>query len=151
MAKPKRDYEVGYKKPPVHSRWKKGQCGNRAGRPQKKPALPSLDAGIIEALAARVTVKENGTVRQVSKYDVALTQLANKAASGHIPTIKLLLPLLSRLAEAATRAAADESWNGTVQSARERVLRRLNQIRERVRQAESSAPENNSKKVVDDK
>ena len=27
------DYEVGNKKPPMHSRWKKGQSGNLNGRP----------------------------------------------------------------------------------------------------------------------
>ena len=31
----RREYEVGYKKPPEHSRWKPGQSGNPKGRPKK--------------------------------------------------------------------------------------------------------------------
>ena len=28
------DYEVGYKKPPKHTQWEKGQCPNPKGRPR---------------------------------------------------------------------------------------------------------------------
>ena len=28
---------VGFKRPPRHTRWKKGQSGNRKGRPKKRP------------------------------------------------------------------------------------------------------------------
>ena len=38
-------YEVGYKKPPIATRFQKGQSGNASGRPKKVPAL--LDPGIM--------------------------------------------------------------------------------------------------------
>ena len=28
MSLQHKDYEVGYKQPPKHTQWKKGQCGN---------------------------------------------------------------------------------------------------------------------------
>lgn len=34
-AQNKQSYEVGYGKPPVHTRWKPGQSGNPGGRPLK--------------------------------------------------------------------------------------------------------------------
>ena len=39
MSEDKRDYEVGRGKPPVHTRFKKGQSGNPRGpRPKNLPA-----------------------------------------------------------------------------------------------------------------
>jgi hypothetical protein len=40
LSETKRDYRVSPAKPPVHSRFKKGQSGNRRGpRPKSRPAL----------------------------------------------------------------------------------------------------------------
>jgi hypothetical protein len=51
MSENKRDYEVGRGKPPVHTRFKKGQSGNPRGpRPKNLPAL------LVEALNEKVTV-----------------------------------------------------------------------------------------------
>ena len=51
MSETKRDYEVGRGKPPVHSRFKKGQSGNPRGpRPKNLPAL------LVDALNEEVVV-----------------------------------------------------------------------------------------------
>ena len=53
-----RDYEIGRGKPPVHSRFKKGQLGNPRGpRPKNLPALP------IEALNEWLVVTIDGERR----------------------------------------------------------------------------------------
>lgn len=36
------NYEIGYKKPPKHTRWQKGQSGNKKGRPKKKLGLSDI-------------------------------------------------------------------------------------------------------------
>jgi len=41
-----------------------------------------------------VTVTENGRTAKITKLDAMLKQLINKAASGHMPSIKLALSLL---------------------------------------------------------
>ena len=54
----KRDYEVGRGKPPVDSRFRKGQSGNPRGpRPKNLPAL------LVEALNEKVVVTIDGERR----------------------------------------------------------------------------------------
>ena len=58
------DYEVGYGKPPPHTRFAKGQSGNPRGRPCGAKNFTTL---LEEALDEAVTVTENGGRRKVSK------------------------------------------------------------------------------------
>ena len=55
MSETEREYAASYRKPPLHTRSKKGQSGNPRGRPAKN--LPALLAA---ALNEKVTVTENG-------------------------------------------------------------------------------------------
>jgi hypothetical protein len=61
MSENKRDYAVGRGKPPVNTRFKKGQSGNPRGpRPKNLPAL------LIEALDEPVTATIDGEQREIS-------------------------------------------------------------------------------------
>jgi Family of unknown function (DUF5681) len=74
MSENKRDYEVGRGKPPVHSRFKKGQSGNPRGpRPKNLPAL------LIAALNEPVTATIDGERREITKREAVVTQLVNKS------------------------------------------------------------------------
>ena len=62
MSEDKRDYEVGRGKPPVHTRFKKGQSGNPRGpRPKNLPAL------LLDALNEKVVVTIDGERREITK------------------------------------------------------------------------------------
>jgi hypothetical protein len=64
------DYEVGRGKPPVHSRFQKGQSGNpRRPRPKNLPAL------LIEALNEKVIATIDGERREITKREAVVTQL----------------------------------------------------------------------------
>jgi uncharacterized protein DUF5681 len=88
-----RDYEVGHGKPPIHTRFPKGHSGNPKGRPEGAKNLSTI---VNRALNERVTVKENGRQRKITKREAMVTQLANKGASGDHRSIQLLLNYLQQ-------------------------------------------------------
>ena len=76
---PERGYAVGYREPPVHTRFKKGQSGNPRGRPRGSKNNATL---LREALDQTVAINENGRRRHIRSREAMYTQLANKAAQG---------------------------------------------------------------------
>jgi len=84
-------YQVGYRKPPASTRFKKGQSGNPKGRP--KGAL-NLDTVLVRALREQVIVREGGRRKKITKLEAAVKQLANKAASGDLAALRQMVMLL---------------------------------------------------------
>lgn len=84
------DSKVGYRSPPVHSRFQPGTSGNAKGRPKAAKNAATL---IDTVFAERIPVRENGRTRKISKLEASLTQLANKAASGDIRAILAVVAL----------------------------------------------------------
>src|SRR5208282_1725755 len=89
MSETQREYAANYRKPPEHTRFKKGQSGNPRGRTPKN--LPALLAA---ALNEKVTVTENGKRRQITKREAVITQLVNKSASAELRATKMLIDML---------------------------------------------------------
>ena len=113
------DYEVGYGKPPQHTRFAKGQSGNPRGRPRGAKNFTTL---LDEALNEPVTVTENGGRRKVSKRQAIVTQLVNRSATADFRAIKLLLDIvrdIERQSEPASPETAEFS------EAEERVLEQI--------------------------
>ena len=73
------DYEVGYGKPPKHTRFQKGRSGNPKGRPKGKK---NLKTELEEELMERIVVREGGKAKKVSKQRAILKGQAAKAAQG---------------------------------------------------------------------
>jgi hypothetical protein len=86
------NYKVGYARPPISTRFKKGQSGNPKGRP--KGSL-NLDSALERELNQRITVKEHGQTRTITKFEACIKQLVNKAASGDPKAIQFLINLLN--------------------------------------------------------
>lgn len=98
----KQPYDIGYAKPPEHSRFKPGQSGNPRGRARGAKNTSTI---VRDALTAKVKLKENGRTRSMSKLEVSMTQLANKAAGGDLKAIGMVLGLYRDVeAEAAGRS-----------------------------------------------
>src|SRR6266851_3230749 len=87
----KPDYEVGYGKPPLHTRFKKGQSGNLRGRPRGAKNLTTL---VSDALDQLVVVTENGRRREISKRYLGIAQLVNKFAMADLHATRILLGML---------------------------------------------------------
>jgi len=89
------EYEVGYRKPPKHAQFKKGQSGNPRGR---RRGSRNYRIRFHEIINEKVTITENGRRRRMAKFDVAWRQTMNKAAGGDFRAMKLLLDAYERFA-----------------------------------------------------
>ena len=98
------DYQVGYGKPPHHTRFVKGQSGNPRGRP---PSAKNLKTLLNKALNERVVVTENGGRRKISKREAIVTQLVNGSAKGDLKAIQILLAMLRDIEGHAEAGSAD--------------------------------------------
>jgi hypothetical protein len=101
------DYEVGYGKPPRHTRFKKGEpSANPRGRPAK-----NLMALLVEGLNKPVVVTEDGQRRTITVREAIVTQLINKSATADLRATKMLLDMIKD-AEKQTAAAspAEKPW-----------------------------------------
>ena len=104
MSKTEREYAANYRKPPLHTRFKKGQSGNPRGRPAK-----NLAALLAAALNEKVTVTENGKRRQVTKREAVIAQLVNKSASAELRATKMLIDMLRDIEKRADPAPTEKN------------------------------------------
>lgn len=84
----KSDYKIGYRKPPKHAQWKKGQSGNPAGRPRRARDVAGLVATL---LGQRVVVRKGKTTKRVTRLEHLLQRLIEKAIGGDPRLMKLAL------------------------------------------------------------
>jgi hypothetical protein len=84
------DYEVGYGRPPVATRFKPGNNCNPRGRPKKKKTVGQL---IDEALNTKVKITVDGKIKILTKEDIVIHNLVNAASRGDSKAIYTLLNL----------------------------------------------------------
>jgi hypothetical protein len=84
------EYEIGYRKPPAKTRFKKGQSGNPKGRPK---GIVNLKTDLAEELGAPVSILEGGRTRQISMQRAVVKRLMTKAANGELRAIDKVLEL----------------------------------------------------------
>jgi hypothetical protein len=82
------DYDVGYGKPPRGTRFKPGQSGNPNGRRRGSKSFARL---LLEEFSSRITIKENGVLRRITKLEAVAKQYVNKAMHGDHRILKPLL------------------------------------------------------------
>ena len=88
MSEGSSEDQVGYGRPPLHTRFRKGRSGNPKGRPKGSRALASIWSSVWNE---KLTVTENGQRRRITKQEAAIKQLANKAASGDKHAIEAMI------------------------------------------------------------
>jgi Family of unknown function (DUF5681) len=89
-----KDY-VGYKRPPIQARFKKGLSGNPGGRPRREPVTAATI--VAEELQSIVSVTENGLPLKADKLTLLVKQTVNQAIKGNVRALKLLLDILDSL------------------------------------------------------
>jgi Family of unknown function (DUF5681) len=88
------DDEVGYRKPPRHTQFRKGISGNPKGRPKSSENLATV---LARALREKVVVTANGKRRRITKLDLAVKQLVDKATAGDMPALRQLTALVGAM------------------------------------------------------
>lgn len=72
------DYEVGYGKPPLHTRFKKGRSGNKAGS-RKKLTVLDIRQQVQDIFIAPVLVRDGKKTRRPPKIIALIEQKLNEA------------------------------------------------------------------------
>jgi hypothetical protein len=84
-------YSVGYGRPPVHTRFKRGQSGNRKGRRKGQRNVRTV---LIETLNQRVTIREGNRTRSVTKLNGLITTTVNRALKGDAKALAALISMM---------------------------------------------------------
>ena len=128
----RRDYEVGYGKPPRHTRFQKGQSGNSRGRPGGSKNLKTL---LSEALNEPVIITENGRRRKITKREAIVREVVDCSATPDLRAVKIVLDLLRDIEgqsepaspETSAFTAADEE---VIEQLKARLLRKKGEVDE---------------------
>jgi Family of unknown function (DUF5681) len=97
-------HEVGFGKPPRHTRFTAGNRAGRRGRPKGSENLATI---LDEESAVRIEVTEGGKRRRLSKRRVAMRQVLNKAASGDIKAAALYVEFLRKTGQLQPAASGE--------------------------------------------
>src|SRR6202048_5380642 len=101
MADSASDYQVGPGRPPLHTRFKKGQSGNPGGRSAK--SLPAL---LADALNETVVMTIDGRRRTITKREAIVTQMVDKSASADLRATKMPIDMMSDIEHKAVGEAS---------------------------------------------
>ena len=81
---------VGYKRPPLHTRFQPGVSGNPRGR---QKGVRNFAADVKRTLEIPVTLTENGKSKRVSTQEALILRLREKALKGDARALETLLSL----------------------------------------------------------
>jgi Family of unknown function (DUF5681) len=87
-------YQVGYRSPPQHTQFKKGQSGNPHGRRKQNHNIRSL---LSDEMNRQLSFNENGKPAKDSKLSLMVKQAINKAVAGDFRPLAQLVKLQSWL------------------------------------------------------
>jgi hypothetical protein len=106
------EYKVGFCRPPKETRFKTGQSGNPAGRPK---GIMDTHRLIDAIMNKKVVATIDGRTIKITKKQAAFLRLANDAATGDTPSMKLLMPEMFKIDEkkAAREAAKNQELTRT--------------------------------------
>ena len=88
------DYEVGYRRPPDHTRFSKGRSGNPNGRPKSSANAKTI---VSRAISEKVTIREGDKPRAVTKLEGLLQAHLIKAIKGDARSASLVIGLVAKL------------------------------------------------------
>jgi hypothetical protein len=97
-------YQVGYRRPPRHTRFRKGRSGNPGGRPRRAPTERAKALALREAYR-KVTVKEGDRTFALPAIQAILRSQVMLAAKGNLQAQRAVLAAIQTIEEENTWAA----------------------------------------------
>lgn len=94
---------VGYMRPPVATRFRKGQSGNPKGRPRNR----RHDIPYDHVLSQMVTVREDGRERRITAAEAFILQLTKKGLAGDSASARASLAAIENARAARLGSASD--------------------------------------------
>ena len=98
-------YEIGWGKPPQHTRFKKGRSANPKGRPS---GTRNLKTDLINELGGHIRVREGDREILISKQEAFLKSLIARALKGDARASALLINMMAKLLDVASAPAPTE-------------------------------------------
>jgi hypothetical protein len=95
------EYKIGRGRPPLHTRFKKGQSGNPRGPRPRPKNLPAL---LVAALNEPVVASADGDSRQITKREAVIAQLVDMSTGADLRAMKMLIDMLKDIEERAGTA-----------------------------------------------
>jgi hypothetical protein len=92
----KKDYVTGYGRPPQKSQFKKGQSGNKNGRPKGSRNIATI---ICAELDRTIKVNENGRTKTITRREAFVKNVVNGALMVDYKLAKMLVELLEKIGE----------------------------------------------------
>ncbi len=99
----RKDYKVGYGKPPRHSRFRPGQSGNPSGRPRRSR---NIDTIMREALYQTVQITRDGKTVRVPAFMALLLRVMKGGLEGDPRSTASVLKIAMLLHDIQSRQAA---------------------------------------------
>lgn len=89
------DYEVGYRRPPAETQFKKGQSGNPRGRPPKSDSRRAITERVLGE-TQRLAGQPRGARALYTTLEVIVMKVKQLAASGHAQATALYTRIAER-------------------------------------------------------
>ena len=121
-AKPKdaKPYVVGYGKPPIHTRFQRGESGNPRG---KRKGQTGLKAVVEKVFQEKVSIRTARGIRKVTKLDALVQKLMNDALTGDARAVMHIVRL-AKEAGLTQEAAAIEAASQDLTEEDRRIMAR---------------------------
>lgn len=91
-GKPRKNYEVGYGKPPVSGRFKPGHSGNPKGRPKGRKSCETI---IDDMLNKKLKVRVGNETQTLSQIEAIIMRIVNDALQGKSRAIDQLFKMMA--------------------------------------------------------
>jgi len=89
-------YEVGYCKPPVHSRFKPGVSGNPTGRPKGSENLKTLFERVLKE---QISLQDGNVTKKITKAEAVIRRVVIDALKGDSRSQQTLFRLAEQIGQ----------------------------------------------------